>query len=154
MNFDIFSQDGWDLSHAGERPKSFFECMDSLCELYKNGQRPTRVVIDHGGFYMDSDSPRESDIFDIFSEYSTVSMTPFPAYGDMSEVGRVIPADKFADVLVDYLAEIENRMEDVKDADGFMRQAYVMALQGQYSEAVGAYFRWLKSMTLIRDREY
>jgi hypothetical protein len=154
QNFDIFSQDGHDLSNAGERPKTFSECMDNLCQLFVDGKRPQKVVVDQGGFYIDSANPRVSDIFDFFSEYSVMTITPFPTGGDIGEVGQIIPLDVLPQIVESYLKDFNNRLGDIVSADGHIRKAFVHGFKGDNSGAVEEFYKWLSSCLMIRDRSF
>jgi len=57
-------------------PQSILEILDSLSQLFQNGQRPPRVILDMPGFKTDIDGciTRPPDIYDILAKYSVTNM--------------------------------------------------------------------------------
>lgn len=155
VNFDIFSQDGFDLSGASpNRPKSFHESMDRLSDLFNNGARPSQILIDTAGFYHGSPEIRSPDIFDDFVGHSVVSMIPyfFDQQGSVA-IGNLIPEQDLSSVVDDYFTHIQALHSDIVSASQSMDKSLRLSMKGDHYGAMVAKADWLVSMNNLYDLE-
>jgi hypothetical protein len=148
VNFDIFSQDGYDLSGASpNRTKSFSESMDHLSNLFNNGARPSQILIDTAGFYHGSPNLRPADIFDDFANLSVVSLMPF-FYNQEGQlaIGQLIPSEELSSVVDDYFRYIQDHHQDIVIASRSMERSLCSSMRGDHFQSKVDQADWLVHM--------